>query len=308
MKDVDPKVDPQIDMVQDRYGIMRQRVTHKIVYTCKYHTYAKQEDLIDVFVKHKNETVKRCKFCEDQKAKNKMEAKKVWESEKDQVTDYFVRRTFNAGSRGTGKRLAMHEIPDVLVETKQAVIKIKRLTDKLNAPLKKCTIHGNLYRDDVIKNGLRKNGDIVWKCRACMKDMHAKHYKLNKLLVSQKAKKYRKDNAEKVAMIKKESRLRNKFKYVRETTLLEAYSRHALEKSKIARKHNKTRDDSEGLTDEYIKRLMTKRSGLKAEDIPQSLVEVKRALVQLRRGVQKKRDEQIYNYIEESENGKDKKR
>jgi ribosomal protein S21 len=298
MKDLDPLVKSQIDMVEDRYGIMRQRVTFKTVHACKHHTWATENDIIDVVINKTKKTVKRCRFCENVKNHNKYERQKELETEKKNLTDYYLRKKLSRGSK-----LKSHEIPQPLVEVQRVAMQISRLKEKMEAPLKKCNAHGKLYIDDVIKSGISKAGTQQYKCRKCMKEMHKRHYEMNKLLVKGKHKKYRDENKEKIALIKKKSRIKNKFKWLEESKLIDSYVRHSMELSrkKNARKNHKKQQETENLSDDYIRKLLTKRSSLKMNEIPQEMIECKKVLVQLRRGVQKKRDEQIYNLLEEKE-------
>jgi hypothetical protein len=82
-----------------------------------------------------------------------------------------------------------------------------------------------------------------------------------------------------------------------------AYLRHKIEERLVKKKAANKRDQDE-LTNHYVKRKIAYRTGLKSADIPEELVEAKRAVMVLNRGIRRKRDEFIFNYIEEKENGK----
>jgi len=84
--------------------------------------------------------------------------------EKENLTPKYVRRVLSAGKT----KLKMNQIPDELVEMKTAVIQLKRLTDKMDAPLKVCPRHGDLYEGAVIKAGKEKSGAQKYRCKVCM--------------------------------------------------------------------------------------------------------------------------------------------
>jgi len=289
MKDLDLVMHPQVEMLEDRYGIMRQKITWTPIKFCETHPFAKEEDLIDVLVKKTNEVVKRCRYCERMKQINKLEAKKEWEIHKQEVTDYYVRRSFSH-SKSAGKRLKMHEIPSELVEAKQAVIKLKRMVDKLNAPLKKCEKHGYLYINDVIKSGKTKAGTPQYKCRQCMQEIHKRNYQMNKLIIKEKHKKYRLENKEKIKQIKKESFQKHGYKYLpRENE----------------RKRLHDLKGSAELNDRYVKKLIVKRTTLSMSDVSPEMIECVRAIHLLKRKVKSKQKSQKLFGLKEKMNDKD---
>lgn len=298
MKNSEIKEEQQIDMVEDRYGIMRKLipVKDKINYICKYHKFATENSLIEVTIKKTGEVVKRCLHCEHDKRENKKIQTTEWNKEKENLTDYYIRRTLVVGTKNA---LPMKDYPDILVEAKRAVIKLKRKNDKLKEPIKKCSKHGNLYADDVIKAGKsRWTGEQKFKCKKCMKELHKKHYELNKIKVLSKHAKYRADNRAKIIIKHREDRQKNRIKYMSDNQRADAYFRHKFEGQMLNKKY-KDAKEVENLTDGYIRRKIKYQTGLKKEDIPDVLIEAKRAVLLLRRGIKKKRDEEVFNYLEE---------
>ncbi len=264
---------------------------------CKIHLYAKETDLIDVTIKKTGRVVKKCFYCERFKAIRKMEHKKVWETEKKNLTDYYIRRSL---VRGQKSAMPMEEYPDIIIEAKRAVIQLKSKIEKEKLPLKRCSKHGKLYKDDVIKAGITPAGTQQYKCRACMKEYHKANYELNKEVIRQKHATYRKENREKIAKGKRESRKRNKIKYMSEQGIANALFRHKMEREKN-QKRLRDRKEVELLKDNYIKRKLKHRTNLKNEDIPQSLIEAKRAMLLLKRGIRKKEDAEIFNIMMKKE-------
>lgn len=175
--------------------------------------------------------------------------------------------------------------------------------------LRHCQKHGELYFSDVIKNGVR-SGKQQYKCRQCMKVLHANHYEKNKTKIKEKHNKYRKENRSHYLMLKKKSALKHKFKDIPAHRLAEAYSRHKEEVAKqhaenhIKWKHAQMRIDR--IDDEYIKYLLVKRSNLERKDLPPELIECKRITLILKRNIRKIRDKKIYDYLE-NKNVKNKK-
>lgn len=253
-------------------------------YFCRMHRWAVKENFILVTIKKTKENVIRCGYCEREKYESKKIRSQQWQDHKERITPYYVRRLLSLG-RG----LSMDAIPDELVEVKQAVVKLKRMTDKMNQPLKKCTKHGKLYKDDVIKSGKEASGNPKWRCRHCMRELHAKHYDLHKAKVLAAHKSYKERNPEKVAQSKKESRKKNRHKHK---------DSENLRKKLAERKH--TRE----LSDRYMKKSLVKRTNLSMSDIPQSLIDCKRALMQLKRSVRTRMDQQKIEKLEEQLDGK----
>lgn len=72
-------------------------------------------------------------------------------------------------------------------------------------PLMICKHHGNLFIDAVIKSGHR-DGKQRYKCRMCMKRLHANHYANNKLKIRERHRAYFESNPDKIRDIKNASK------------------------------------------------------------------------------------------------------
>lgn len=275
----------------------------EFTYSCRFHRWANTpEDFMDVILKKSQRIVNRCRYCEREKLENRIIQKQEWETEKQNLTDYYIRQTF---VRGAKNPLPMKDYPQELIDAKRAVIKLKREAKRLNEPLKTCCHHGKLYIEDVIKSGKSKAGAQRYKCKKCMQELHHRHYELNKIQIKNKHKKYREENRERCAQVKRDSRLRNKIKNMSVGSIHDAILRHKIEIDKYKKKLRDKGEVAE-ITDQYVKRKLKYKTNLKNEDIPQVLIEAKRALILLRRGVRKKQDELIFNLIEgKGKNGED---
>lgn len=264
-------------------------------YHCKRHYWANEERDFLIFVNEKTgENKLKCRYCLRVKQENKQIKKAEWEHEKDAITPYYVKRKLSTGKGA----LKMHEIPEDLIEAAQAVIKLGRIVKDANKPIKVCKEHGDLFKDDVIKQGKNAQGEIKWKCKQCMKRLHKEHYELNKAKVLAYQRAYREKNPERVRQIKYDSWFRNGYKYlIRENLRKKKYKELYAEKY---RERDKRR--VENLEDSYVKKVLMNRSNLKSEDIPDSLVEIKRALIILKRNVKKAQDEVKISIMEETLN------
>lgn len=303
MKDQDPKVDHEFELVHVN-GKSVQRIITKVVRACKYHLYAKPEDMVDVLIKTTGKTVKRCKYCERTKQENKIMRREELKKDKEELPDYYILKTLRIGKGG----LKANDVPPALIEAKRAVMKIKNLQQKLEEPLKTCHKHGKLYKDDVIKSGKSQwTGDQKWKCKQCMKEMHKRNYELNKLKINLKAKNYRAKNPEKVRSIKLASR-RKKQDIENEKSRARWEKWEKENPGKVREMNARVKKSGRAeLTDSYVKQGIVKRTGLKHHEIPQELVDAKRAIMMLKRQVKTKIDhDKILIRMEERQSGKNK--
>ncbi len=143
------------------------------------------------------------------------------------------------------------------------------LIEELAGEIKmKCSYHGKLADNEIIKKGKSKSGIQRYRCKICMQQLHKKNYEKNKATLKIKQAKYRAENKEKVAANKKKSRIKTFAKHKEKRNL---YSQEYCKKQ------------IEELGDNYIKRIFTKRTLLKTKDIPASLVEMKREVIRLKR-------------------------
>lgn len=303
MKDQDKKVEHEFELVHVD-GKPMQRVITKVVQACKYHLYANETDFVEVIIKTTGKKVMRCKYCERNKYENKKMRREELKKDKEELPDYYVMRTLRMGKSG----LKVNDVPPALIEAKRAVMKIKNLQQKLEEPLKTCHKHGKLYQDDVIKSGKSQwTGEQQWKCKQCMKDMHKRNYELNKLKINLKAKHYRAENPEKVRAIKLASR-RKQQDIENEKSRARWGKWENKNPGKVQEMNARVKKIARAeLNDSYIKQNIVKRTGLKHDEIPQILVDAKRAVMMLKRQVKTKRDhEKVLIRLEERENVKNK--
>jgi hypothetical protein len=275
----------QINLIDDAICAEKQPLKKK-GYVCSWHKWVREEDLILVITKTGKEYL-RCFHCERRKQENKQINHQEWLRHKEDISDYYVRWILS--KEGKGKKLKMYEYPQSLVDAKRAVIQLKRLKKKMEEPLKKCVHHGDLYQEDVIKSGKKKNGDQIYKCKHCMADFHKSHYELNKIKVKMAQAVYRENNKEKYLEIKRKSFKKHGHKY--------------LEKNNERRKLFDRKATPE-LGDRYIKKLLVKNTNLSWKDLPPSLIECKKVLMQFKRKIKSKLEENKLNLLEEKLNVK----
>jgi hypothetical protein len=268
-----------------------ENITNRKNFRCNIHSWVtRPEQYIEVIIKKTGKKVLRCIHCERTKQENKQISTSFWHKEKEEITDLYVKTVLRSG-----KNALKVDPPQSLIEAKRAVIQLKRVTDTLSQPLKKCTKHGKLYLDDVIKSGKSHNSEQVYKCKKCMKDLHDQHYKLNRTKVLLKQKKYRKENKETVAKIKKESWQKHREKNHKKDN--ERRRRFKLLNPEKYRQREKIR--SENLEDSYVRKKIIRGTSLRREDIPASLIECTRALMLLNRNVKSKRKRNMINNLKE---------
>lgn len=198
------KSEDQIELLIDK----PKAVEVKRKLQCKYHRDTSDADFIDITMGN-GRIIKRCVHCERVRQDNKKIYHQEWLHEKENLTDYYIRRSFVMGK---GPKLKMQEYPDIMIEAKRAVLQLKRRADQLKEPIKNCRNHGDLFIEDVIKAGKTRAGTPQYKCRQCMSDFHARHYALHKADLLLKQQQYRNANPERVRTIKRKSHLKNQLK------------------------------------------------------------------------------------------------
>lgn len=254
-----------------------------LLFFCKFHKWVcKQRDFIEVVIKKTGKKVWRCIYCEKMKAESKKLAKLDWKRHKDTLSDYYILTTF---VRGNKMALPMNEYPQELIEAKRASLKLKRDIDKANEPLKTCNQHGKLFRDDVIKGGYLKSGDTIWRCKQCMKSIHAKNYELNKLKILKRLEQNRKFDPVKTRAIKRKSRLKHldaERAKSRERFKIWAQRNPEANHAKEAKARAKRVDE---LLPNYVKEKLIRGTHLKTTDISPELMEASRAIMLLKRNI-----------------------
>lgn len=143
-----------------------------------------------------------------------------------------------------------------------------------------CKKHGELTPAKLIKKGKGKNGEQLYRCRQCMKDLHDKHYAVYKDIVLKKQKIYKEKYPEKVAA----SHAKSDKKY-----------RERDRERNNEYKPEWDRKKTEKLADRYIKKLIVKRSGISETMVTQSMIEFKRAIVLLKNGIKNQEIREIEN-------------
>ena len=136
--------------------------------------------------------------------------------------------------------------------------------------IKVCKRHGELKREDVIKQGKNKINEARFKCKSCMKEIHHANYEKNKDKIYVRTRKWKKDNAERL----NELRLKYYWQYKEKD--------HEKKIERDRKYHNKS---SMELNDVYVKHVITKRTNLKYSDIPDELVKLKRSLLEAQRKI-----------------------
>lgn len=268
-------------------------------FKCPKHSHFPQTILIDVLVKKTGKIVQRCLFCEKSKHENKKVKTVEWDNHKKNVTDEYVVKTLSMGKHGLKKEL----IPKELIEAKRAIIKLKNLTDELEKPLMTCRYHGDLFEGQTVRRGKNAAGEPTYRCKQCLSESHRKHYELHKAKVKLKHKEYRESHRQKVRRINTESRKRKVLEAILNG---KSYETILHIKNKRSLKRNRPPDDKRvrEITDNYVKNNITKRFNIRREDIPESMIQAKRALIQLSRMVRRQREDEFINQLEEKLNGK----
>lgn len=129
-----------------------------------------------------------------------------------------------------------------------------------------CKYHGPLESENFIKKGKHTSGNQAYRCRFCMRDIHAKNYLKNKEIINEKNRLWRQKNKE----LMREART----EYYHATKNL-----YPNQKCKRKRDVKLNKKQVENLSDRYIKQLLTKHGKYKVAQITPSLIEEKRKMV-----------------------------
>lgn len=124
-----------------------------------------------------------------------------------------------------------------------------------------CKIHGMMKLENFIKKGKHASGNQAYRCKFCMKDLHAKNYLKNKDKIDEKNRLYRQKNREQIREASKE--------YYHAKKDLN-------EKNKRRRDKRLNKKQVENLSDRYIKDLLTRHGKFKSDQITPSLIIEKR--------------------------------
>lgn len=126
-----------------------------------------------------------------------------------------------------------------------------------------CKIHGALEPENFIKKGKNTSGSQAYRCKFCMKDLHAKNYLKNKDKINEKNRLWRQKNKELMKEVRNE--------YYHATKHLNVNI-----KCKKRRDVKINRKQVENLSDRYIKHLLTKHGKFTSDQITPRLMEEKR--------------------------------
>lgn len=148
--------------------------------------------------------------------------------------------------------------------------------------IKNCPKHGALTITQVTTSGRSKSG-AIFRCKECLKISHQKYWVKHKEKVKQKQLEYKEKDPEKHREIKSRSNKKHAHKYRHKANI----------RNKVYRKvnidHIRNLDKKrtifyvENLPDTYIRDILTRRSPLSASDIPDSIVEIKRVSMLIKR-------------------------
>jgi hypothetical protein len=130
--------------------------------------------------------------------------------------------------------------------------------------IKTCKTHGALTEEQCNITATRI------RCKQCQRATANAHYAQHKDKNIKRVREYRNNNKDKVRKMKYDSWIRNKEKYVDRR-------RRDHRKYSLRAKAN--------LEDNYVKSCLQKRSGLRYKDMPNELVELKRAVLMIRRSM-----------------------
>lgn len=153
-----------------------------------------------------------------------------------------------------------------------------------------CKHHGELPREKVNLSGKSRTGEQRYKCKACMKALHAKHFVKNKDKVLTKQRIYRALYPEKRRLSRRnwldKILVTDPAYFIRLRKMKRDPEKERIRKSKSKKKQ------AEIIGDSYVKQAIRKgNKHIKAADIPQSMVELKRVLIQLQREMDKRRQD-----------------
>lgn len=163
--------------------------------------------------------------------------------------------------------------------------------------IKICKHHGPLTIEQVNKN--KSRGASLYRCKACQKEAHEKHWEKHKEIVKEKQRMYRENNREKVRECRRISRKKNLHKYPRE--YLNQLGRNSYYRNYTERRKRENLRKMKCrilLTDGYIRRLITRRNKvLGAEDVPEGIVSLKKTLMLIKRKIKNKSYDEKLNRI-----------
>jgi hypothetical protein len=192
-------------------------------------------------------------------------------------------------ARATMKLMRKIEHIKKSLPTRKEIEEQKRLKqaeiDMINKkPIMRCTHHGDRFLENVIKSGVDKtNGKQRFKCKECMKRIHAENYKKNKTKILAAHNRYKEQDPEKYREMKNASKRKcwalNKEKYIKKSL---DYDKKNPNKKRLRQRRFKNKAVKE-LADVYVKNQIVRDTRLKWADIPQEMVDIKKGIMTIKR-------------------------
>lgn len=143
--------------------------------------------------------------------------------------------------------------------------------------LKICIHHGELDENLVKKVKINSEGKIIYNCKICSKIYQKKYYKINKLKLLEKSKKFFNERPG----YKKEARKRA-YKLNPEKYRKYSYSWNMNNQEKLRETRKKSVFN---LSKSYVKSLVANSTNLRHKDIPDYFIELMRAHLLLKRKI-----------------------
>jgi hypothetical protein len=156
--------------------------------------------------------------------------------------------------------------------------------------IKTCKKHGDLTREQVVKKSKNKEGKILYRCKACLKEYHRNHYVKNTEKLLNKTKKFNEENRE---------------RYLSRKKIYSQRYRENHREEERARIRDLDRKYRESLDDRYIRKTLTRRTSIKQYEIPQAMVELKKITMLVKRKLKDINKEKLIKNLLEKKNGKD---
>jgi hypothetical protein len=162
-----------------------------------------------------------------------------------------------------------------------------------NLIVKICEKHGALTINQVNKNGKDSVGIQLYKCKQCKAGFYRQHYLKNKEEILKKTTEWRLKNPERKRELNRLWSKKQRALHPGEATERKRiYDKLNPEKHKT-RRLRWARKQIEEIGDKYIKDLLTRGDRLKWHEIPNELVDLKKAVIQLKRLIRRRKSENV---------------
>lgn len=151
--------------------------------------------------------------------------------------------------------------------------------------IKICKIHGELTTEQVYTYFHKGNNKIITACKLCSRASNKKLYRSEK----HQAKKNTPEEREKHRLRNITYRATTHFIEKKNSQKFKEYYKERYKKNRSALME-KSKIESENLTDAYIRTLLNKDPKVKLGNMGPGLIELKRILIKLKRALKEKRD------------------